>query len=487
MAELSATERFYGVHLADEVVAAAAGEQLTDRDAEDLVAAHLQANYSYFGAIDKTLAGFVVLDDEGDNYTLFDARGPGTVWWQDHETRDVSPLFDTLQGWLDRGGATDRDTGAGVAATEDDPAPGGPATEGDPATGNDPAGQATEPSSAVLLDRYQWLVWLLAQPMRDRDGRVLQTDRELAAGAAGRLRHVWPTDAAATDTLATELPLLARDPHLALYWLLHTAVLGWQTPLQQVREALDAAAQPELVRAFLAAFGNLERSGDVPVVPGFRTRRALLLLDSATDRASMPAAALAALGIAPEASPMLVAYAVADGLADGRLDDATVVEGLDGIPDSAGVHALRAVLDRRAGAGHSPHADAFAATFDPAVPGPARGGVPAPSWEFAGTLLQQVHQLVGDPVALIGAARFLFDHDPYRPDTLDVVIRARELAARSGTEAAGLPDTALLHRYRDLGESAGAVFRELLERPEAEAELLAGLSDRDVARSLAAV
>ena len=58
--------RFYGMDVSP-AVAAAAHEHLTDNETEDLVDAHLGINYAYFGAIDKTLAGFVILDDEGDN------------------------------------------------------------------------------------------------------------------------------------------------------------------------------------------------------------------------------------------------------------------------------------------------------------------------------------------------------------------------------------------------------------------------------------
>ena len=89
--------RFYGMDVPPDV-AAAADEQLTESDHDDLVDAHLAINYAYFGALDKTLSGFVVLDDEGDNYTLFDARDGKQIWWQDHETREVSLRFAREEG-----------------------------------------------------------------------------------------------------------------------------------------------------------------------------------------------------------------------------------------------------------------------------------------------------------------------------------------------------------------------------------------------------
>ena len=84
----SGWSRFYGMPVPQEV-AAAATESLIDTSVDDLVDAHLGINYSYFGAIDKTLSGFVITDDEGDNYTLLDLRDTGGTWWQDHETREL--------------------------------------------------------------------------------------------------------------------------------------------------------------------------------------------------------------------------------------------------------------------------------------------------------------------------------------------------------------------------------------------------------------
>src|SRR5687767_4066398 len=91
--------RFYGMDVSP-AVAAAADEHLTESDTEDLVDAHLGINYAYFGAIDKTLSGFVVLDDEGDNYTLIDLRDGNQIWWQDHETRELVLKFDRLEDYL---------------------------------------------------------------------------------------------------------------------------------------------------------------------------------------------------------------------------------------------------------------------------------------------------------------------------------------------------------------------------------------------------
>src|SRR5689334_20134868 len=100
--------RFYGMDVSPGV-AAAVQEHLTERDTDDLVDAHLKANFAYFGAIDKTLSGFVILDDEGDNYSLLDLRDGKQVWWQDHETRDLVLEYDELSEYVARRGENDED------------------------------------------------------------------------------------------------------------------------------------------------------------------------------------------------------------------------------------------------------------------------------------------------------------------------------------------------------------------------------------------
>src|SRR5437899_253268 len=218
----SGWSRFYGMAVPQEV-AAGATESLIDTSVEDLVDAHLGINYSYFGAIDKTLSGFVITDDEGDNYTLLDLRDTGQIWWQDHETRDVEPRS--------KGAKPSRK----VISTPD------------------------------LLGRYQWLVWQLARPM-EQNGKPIQTVDELVRNGIGRLRHVFPRRDAYEKTFAAELPALASDPHLAIYWLLHSTALAEDDKRAKVVAAIGATNN-ELVRAFVDRFGALPASGDVAIVP----------------------------------------------------------------------------------------------------------------------------------------------------------------------------------------------------------------------------
>ncbi|HSD89431.1 MAG TPA: hypothetical protein VLB44_18000, partial [Kofleriaceae bacterium] len=179
----SGWSRFYGMPVPEDV-AASARERMIDTTVDDLVDAHLGINYAYFGAIDKTLSGFVIVDDEGDNYTLLDLRDTGQTWWQDHETRDLELRGDKHAKPARR-----------VVSTPD------------------------------LCARYQWLVWQLALPLM-QDGKPVQTVDYLVRNGIGRFRHLFPRKEAYEKTFAAELPALASDPHLAIYWLLHTTALA---------------------------------------------------------------------------------------------------------------------------------------------------------------------------------------------------------------------------------------------------------------------
>src|SRR5688572_17513852 len=194
--------RFYGMAVSPEV-ATAVRERLTESDRTDLVDAHLAINHAYFGALDKTLSGFVITDDAGDNYTLLDLRDGGQVWWQDHETREL--------------------------VLKDDA----------------PPRSSRSVSSVTLLRRYQWLVWILAQPT------PTQSADQLVRNAIGRFRHTWPRREAHDEAFEAELAHLATDPHLAIYWLLHTTVLADEARGARVLAAIGGAG-PELVRAFVA-------------------------------------------------------------------------------------------------------------------------------------------------------------------------------------------------------------------------------------------
>src|SRR4051794_7265805 len=227
--------RFYGLPVPQDV-AATATEHMIDTTVDDLVDAHLGINYAYFGGIDKTLSGFVILDDEGDDYTLLDIRDTGQVWFQDHETRDVS-----LKNDKEKPKPTKR-----VISTVD------------------------------LCARYQWLVWQLAMPLM-KNGKPMQTLDYLVRNGIGRFRHVFPRKEAFEKTFSAELSHLASDPHLAIYWLLHTTALADDARRSEVVAAIGDAG-PELLQAFVARLGSLPVTGDLPVIPEFRARRSLAMI-----------------------------------------------------------------------------------------------------------------------------------------------------------------------------------------------------------------
>ena len=56
----------------------------------------------YFGAIDKNLSGFFILDDKVDDFTLLDVRDTNQIYYQDHEEeRNVDLSFTGLRDYLD--------------------------------------------------------------------------------------------------------------------------------------------------------------------------------------------------------------------------------------------------------------------------------------------------------------------------------------------------------------------------------------------------
>ncbi len=408
--------RFYGMAVSEEV-AAAAREQLTDRAIDDLVDAHLAINQAYFGGIDKTLSGFVILDDEGDDYTLLDLRDGGQIWWQDHETREVSLQFDSL---------ADRAAGR-------------------PATKPRHARRVTTPA---LLDRYQWLVWMLALPLL-KDGEPMQSTDYLVRNAIGRFRYVFAQPEALDAAFTTELRELADDPHLAIYWLLHTTALVDHERRQRVLISVGASDHP-LLRAFITRLGQLPLSGDLPIVPDFRARRSLAQSYGAFELTpeQTPAACLRALELAPNTQPLGHGLQVVAGLAGGVLDDNTVKNTLARIPETTpGTALVAAVLEKRAKAGSSSHADVLARSLATSID----------PWWAQLEALWQVHELAYDGPALVTATRRILVHDRYHRRSLQMAMRAAQIANE--------PIEAI---YADLGIADALLppYTKLAEQPD---------------------
>ncbi|GIG68276.1 WGR domain-containing protein [Phytomonospora endophytica] len=443
-------DRFYGMPVPPEV-AAAITERLTEPGEPDPVTAHLRPNHAYFGAIDKTLAGFAIIDDHGDDYTLVDLRGGGAIWWQDHETREIHHRLNSIADWPSF--LRDRDAG------EDDGF--GAHAVGEPP----PHGRAV--STVELAGRYQWLVWLLAQPLTQH-GRPIQSDTDLAGNAAGHYIEAWPSQKSARTALDAEIAGLGTDPHLAVYWLLHTSILAMDAERERVLAALDG---PELVRSFAGTFGALGLDGDVPLVPGFRARRSMLAAHIRKDDLGDGPAAVLAAEISPGTHPLLRALDVAAALADESLDSATVAAAVDRMDDGLTRTALRALLDSRApGTTHSPAADALVAAL-PSLTG---------SWTLANWALEWARPVTGDITALTAAVAWLLTKDSHQRAVLAAV---RDVQERTG-EPVFMTDNDLTRAEAD-GQVSSRVLKKIIDAPEDTAEILATVDDPALARVIA--
>ncbi|MEV0032671.1 SMI1/KNR4 family protein [Nocardia sp. NPDC050793] len=460
MALHSAASRYFGSAVSTRVTDAI-DDHLLDHwvgDRGHLVDAHLALNYPYFGAIDKSLSGFVILDDEGDDYTLLDLRGTGRVWWQDHETRELELCFDSFDDWL----ACQEELGRAEQDDADDRSPRDIRNSFRPHSPT--LDEEPTPGSAELAERYQWLMWLLARPLL-HDGQPMQDAEDLASNAAGHFSHLW--DDGARKDFEAELPLLHRDPHLAIYWLLHTSLLANDADRARVLDEIARAeSRPELLDAFVEVFGALAIDGTLTAVTDFRIRRSLLLSYLAPDDDSRAQAALTALEMAPDHQPLGRASWIIHGLESATFSVERVLETLDRVPDTTGTALLRADTDRRAGRDHSPAADTLvrllsASTCD---------------WQTRVWALSTALPLVRDGVALAEAARDLLTKDPYSRPCLTALLRAHELC---GAEPV-LSRTELDQRVT-AAESSAHYLVQLREQECDHAALLDGIDRPELA------
>jgi len=409
-----AARRFYALPIDDDAYAAS-DENLTDQAGDDLVAAHLGRNYGYFGAIDKTLSGFYVMGDEGDNYYLADLRDSGQVWWQDHETRDVSLAFADLDDYV-----AFRDARAEAQADDDNDDDDDIAARFRPrklkATGE------RRPSTADLLARYQWLMWLFARGHELR-GQVIDHDDDMTRRAAGHFRHAFATAAAEAKAFAAERTRLADDPHLGIYWLLHTSVLADHARRDEVVAALAGSEHP-LVHAFVATFGALEPDGDVAAAPGFRARRSQFLVWSSgvvsgedVDRERLLAGVLA-----DPAAPSFYQVERLLELADaaGDLDRLQQIV-TDHPRRHLGLQTVAALLDARAGRRGSPAAEAVLSGMSENT-----------DVDLLAAVIERLHPLAGDRDRVRLLVDSVLARDPYHWG----VLHAGQAAAEHDGDAA---------------------------------------------------
>lgn len=230
-------------------------EQLTYAgQMEDLVDAHLKPNYQYFGSLDKTLAGFYILDATGDDYTLLDLRDDvAQIYFQEHdaEVREVKVRWASLSDYTHK-----------------------------KRTGKDRASR--DPSTARLWRRYLWISVLLSQSKTEaEEADAIQT------AVSFFLTRCKRDEQAFIDAFERERAKLAQDPHLAIYWLLHFTLTCDDERRALVVESVRRCGAP-LVRAFVARFGAMKPTDTLSVLPSFRRRRAWFAFQVAAASAKEP-------------------------------------------------------------------------------------------------------------------------------------------------------------------------------------------------------
>lgn len=260
----SKLSRFYGATVPP-LAAKLRDEQLTYATAArlDLVSAHLKPNFTPFGALDKTLAGFMILDDTGDDYTLLDlAAKRGQVYYLDHDTQSLTVRWPDLATY-----ATWKQTAARAAQQADRSPPIPRAIK---------PTHVLEPRTSSSWRRLRPFVWLLTRSRHVDDEEAVSTAVELLREACGdrfeRFRAAY----------ARDQPQLGKRPHVAIYWLLHFTIVGDDARRAEVVKAVASSAVP-LVRAFVATFGAMQPTDALPVLPSWRKRRSRLLFALARD------------------------------------------------------------------------------------------------------------------------------------------------------------------------------------------------------------
>lgn len=250
-----------------DAIAAARDEGLTDIETPDLFAAHLGRNYGYFGALDKTLSGFVLLDNTGDDAWLLDLRDTGAVYFQDHEEREIDVRFASLADYL----AWKAETAAAQAKDEE-------TSEIDERWQISQAPTANkQPATPELAKRLQWAVWFFAAATRDLGTDNVNT--ETKNGIGWFLGQIGPDPRA---RFQQERAFLAGDPALTCSWLLVAAAFADEA---LIAEVIAAGPQDiELVDHFARAVRGLGPSGTLEVLPVFAMRRARLILECAAMR-----------------------------------------------------------------------------------------------------------------------------------------------------------------------------------------------------------
>lgn len=245
--------RFYGASIPKQALALRDEDLTYALDTKlSLVDAHLSPNDGYFGALDKTLSGLFILDDTGDDYTVLDLReAKGHVYYLGHDEISLTPHWKSLADY-----AKWR-----AAQSKDEPRTLPRAFEAKP---------KRSPDTRRLWLRMRWLSWLFSQ-------RTPSDDEEVVATALETLRLRCQDDYGKYRKAFTEEKKgFARDPHVAIFWLLTFTCLGLDAERTEVIDAVAKVKHP-LLRAFVDVFGAMGSDAELKVLPAFRKRRAAVV------------------------------------------------------------------------------------------------------------------------------------------------------------------------------------------------------------------
>jgi hypothetical protein len=247
-------ERFYSLEIPGALLDVRSEQLITDLETDDLFAAHLHINNAWFGAMDKTLSGCVILEVTGDDYYLYDARDSGWVYCQSHTDRRITPCFESLEKYQ--------------AFRRQGP--------GHPVLTHQPVSKKCV-STVELAERHQWTVWFFGRFSGEtKDASFEERWMSLAdnwfANALGGIDEAKPM-------FDKEKAFLKDDVQLAVWWLLVATVLADQPWIDEVVQL--GPGGNELFRSFVRALTPLGFQGNLEVLPEFKKRRARFLYRAA--------------------------------------------------------------------------------------------------------------------------------------------------------------------------------------------------------------
>lgn len=345
-------DTFYGMPI-PKLAITLASEGLTCMETSDLWLGHMKYNYGYFGMIDKTLSGFVVLDNTDDDYLLYDAREPdgqgergrGQVWFQSHDDRTLRLDFDSLEQYqqflIDEEDlqlkAAELDEKYWDEMTEEE-------QQFDYYDAREELKQKYRPepkpsslaiSTKALLHRYLWLVWFFERPTKYKP--------EAECGGAN-MRYLWQAPTDCITAFEQERQYLSSDIHLALYWLLHMTAMADYARVAEILELCAANEQP-LWQHFAAVTGSLRLGDDVPHQAELTRRQSDFLLDNFHDQAQSFEPMLRAYCLHPQARFAAKAcHAYCAAVEENRLDELrSATEAFS--EDHPGIGYIRCQLD----------------------------------------------------------------------------------------------------------------------------------------------